>query len=50
VILKKTGTFVNAGEPIAIVGNSGELTSGPHLHFELWHNGNAINPQDFMVF
>lgn len=50
VLLKRTGTFVNAGDAIAIVGNSGELTSGPHLHFELWHNGNAINPKDFMVF
>ncbi|MBI3234062.1 MAG: M23 family metallopeptidase [Bacteroidetes bacterium] len=50
VILKKTGTYVNAGDAIAIVGNSGEFTSGPHLHFELWHNGTAINPKDFMVF
>jgi murein DD-endopeptidase MepM/ murein hydrolase activator NlpD len=50
VLLKKTGDFVKAGEPIAIVGNSGEQTTGPHLHFELWYNGNAIDPQDYMVF
>ena len=50
VLLKKAGDFVKAGEPIAIIGNSGEQTSGPHLHFELWYNGNPINPQDYMVF
>jgi murein DD-endopeptidase MepM/ murein hydrolase activator NlpD len=50
VLLKKVGTFVNAGDAIAIVGNSGEYTSGPHLHFELWYNGNAINPEDYMIF
>lgn len=50
VLLKKTGDFVKAGEPIAIIGNSGKETTGPHVHFELWYNGNAINPQDYMVF
>ena len=50
VLLKKTGDYVKAGEPIAIIGNSGEQTTGPHLHFELWYNGNAMNPQDYMVF
>ncbi|MBN8701960.1 MAG: M23 family metallopeptidase [Bacteroidetes bacterium] len=49
-LLKKAGEFIKAGEVVAIVGNSGELTSGPHLHFELWLNGNPINPQDYMVF
>lgn len=49
-LMKKTGAFVKAGEVIAIVGNSGEQTTGPHLHFELWYNGNAIDPQDYMVF
>lgn len=50
VLLKKTGDYVNAGEPIAIVGETGELSTGPHLHFELWHNGNAANPKEYMSF
>ena len=50
VLLKKSGAYVKAGEAIAIIGNSGELTSGPHLHFELWYNGNPINPLDYMSF
>ncbi len=49
-LLKKVGTFVNAGEIISIVGNSGEMTSGPHLHFELWYNGNSLNPEEFVTF
>lgn len=49
-LLKKSGTQVKAGEAIAIIGNSGELTTGPHLHFELWHNGNPINPEKYIVF
>lgn len=49
-ILKKTGSKVRAGEAIAILGNSGELTTGPHLHFELWHDGKPINPKDYIVF
>jgi murein DD-endopeptidase MepM/ murein hydrolase activator NlpD len=50
VLLKKIGDYVKAGEAVAIIGNSGEQTSGPHLHFELWYNGKAINPQDYMIF
>jgi len=49
-LLKKTGSFVNGGDVIAIIGNTGELTDGPHLHFELWYNGNAVNPEDFISF
>lgn len=49
-LLKKVGDRVRAGEAIAIVGNSGELTTGPHLHFELWQAGEAVDPQAFMVF
>jgi len=49
-ILKNTGEFVEAGEPIAIVGNSGEHSTGPHLHFELWHNGYPIDPEIFINF
>lgn len=50
VLLKKIGDYVKAGEPIAIIGNSGEQTTGAHLHFELWYNGNPIDPEDYMVF
>jgi len=50
VLLKKEGDVVRAGDSIAIVGNSGELSDGPHLHFELWHKGKALNPEEFMVF
>jgi len=49
-LLKSTGDKVKAGDPIAIIGNSGELTTGPHLHLELWHRGNAINPQQYIDF
>lgn len=50
VLLKKAGDSVKAGEVIAVVGNSGELTTGPHLHFELWFNGRPVNPKDYIVF
>lgn len=49
-LMKKAGQYVKAGEVIAIIGNSGEHTTGPHLHFELWHNGAAVDPQDYMIF
>jgi murein DD-endopeptidase MepM/ murein hydrolase activator NlpD len=49
-LLKTTGDYVKAGEVIAIIGNSGELTTGPHLHFELWYNGSPVNPVDYMTF
>ena len=50
MLLKSTGSFVKAGEPIAVSGDSGELTSGPHLHFELWHNGTPVDPEEYMTF
>ncbi|MEJ6754101.1 MAG: M23 family metallopeptidase [Flavobacteriales bacterium] len=49
-VLKKIGDYVDAGEPISIVGNSGEHSTGPHLHFELWHNGYPMDPEKFINF
>jgi len=49
-LLKNTGERVETGEAIAIVGNSGEVTTGPHLHFELWHNGKALDPEEYIIF
>ena len=49
-LLKTEGDKVKAGEVIATMGNSGELNVGPHLHFELWHNGLAIDPQTYIDF
>jgi murein DD-endopeptidase MepM/ murein hydrolase activator NlpD len=49
-LLKKQGSKVKAGDAIAIMGNSGELTYGPHLHFELWFKGIPVNPEQFIIF
>ena len=49
-LLKKVGNFVRAGEAIAIIGSSGELASGPHLHFELWQAGKPLDPEEFITF
>ena len=47
---KDQGDLVRAGEVIATTGNTGELTTGPHLHFELWSDGYPINPTNFIDF
>jgi len=49
-LLKKNGAFVRAGEAIAIIGNTGKLTSGPHLHFELWLQGKPVDPTNYIDF
>ncbi|PKP50334.1 MAG: peptidase M23 [Bacteroidetes bacterium HGW-Bacteroidetes-1] len=49
-LLKQEGDFVRAGEPIAIIGESGEMSTGPHLHFELWYNATPVNPEEFISF
>ena len=48
VLLKKIGNYVQTGDILGIIGNSGELTTGPHLHFELWHKGNPVNPEYYI--
>lgn len=50
VLLRQEGSPVKAGEAIAIIGNSGENTTGPHLHFELWYKGRAVDPGDYINF
>lgn len=50
VLLKSEGDYVEAGDPIGIVGTSGELTDGPHLHFEVWQKGVPLNPEEFISF
>ncbi len=50
VVLKKEGDIVKAGEIIAIVGNSGKFTTGPHLHFEIWFKGSPLNPSEVINF
>jgi murein DD-endopeptidase MepM/ murein hydrolase activator NlpD len=50
VLLKDQGERVEAGEAIAIIGNSGKWSSGPHLHFELWYNNNPVDPEQYILF
>ena len=50
IILKKQGDYVRDGEVLGVVGNTGEESSGPHLHFELWRAGNPLNPENFIKF
>jgi murein DD-endopeptidase MepM/ murein hydrolase activator NlpD len=50
VLLKKIGDKIGSCEAIAIIGNTGKLTSGPHVHFELWKNGIAVDPSEYISF
>ena len=49
-LTKSQGDMVRAGEVIATAGNTGELTTGPHVHFELWNEGNPVNPSEYIDF
>lgn len=49
-LLKKAGDIIDVGEGIAIIGNTGEMTEGPHLHFEMWFNGQPINAERYIDF
>ena len=47
-VFVEPGQIVKTGEVISIIGDTGELSSGPHLHFELWLNGKSVNPSEFI--
>lgn len=49
-LLKSTGSYVKAGEAVAIIGNTGTLSNGPHLHFELWYKGKSVDPTAYIEF
>lgn len=50
VLLVKTGDIVKTGQAVAIIGNTGEMSTGPHLHFEMWYDGKYINPENYLTF
>ncbi len=49
-VFKSKGDYVKAGETIAIIGNSGKYSTGPHLHFELWKGSSPVNPMKYILF
>lgn len=49
-LLKKAGDKVTAGTPIALIGNTGNTSTGTHLHFELWHKGETVDPTLYIKF
>ena len=49
-LLKQEGETAKAGEAIALVGSTGKWSTGPHLHFELWYKGRAIDPTNYIPF
>lgn len=50
VLLKEVGSYVKAGEAVAVIGNTGTMSNGPHLHFELWYKGKPIDPTEYIDF
>ncbi|MBK8515180.1 MAG: M23 family metallopeptidase [Saprospiraceae bacterium] len=50
ILLVKTGDIIRTGQAVAIIGNSGEMTTGPHLHFEMWYDGKYVNPENYISF
>lgn len=50
VLLVQTGDVIKTGQAVAIIGNSGEKSTGPHLHFEMWYDGKYINPEKYVTF